>query len=91
MQSDPSVYRYLRRLRGTGIGNLIEGGTGKCTLLTEESRYGVVGQVRQNDFIDQEPPPRPLRNRKLRDILLMSRPPLLARRGDMLSPTFPEP
>ena len=42
MQSDPSVYRYLRRLRGTGIGNLIEGGTGKCTLLTEESRYGVV-------------------------------------------------
>ena len=43
---------------------------------------GVVAQDRKS-LVEVGPPPRPLHQRKLRDIFLMSRPPLLARRGNV--------
>jgi len=44
-----------------------------------EGADGVVDQVRHAESFEQDLPPRPLHNRKLRDIFLVSRPPLLAR------------
>ena len=60
MQSDSSIAVSSPPLAESGSGTSFNGGTGKCLFLTEESRYGVVVQVRQVELFDQEPPLRPL-------------------------------
>jgi len=56
-------------------------GTEKCIHLTEESRYGVVVQVQKNSVDSIHHPVRSIKG-SFAIFFLVSRPPLLARRGD---------
>jgi hypothetical protein len=76
MQSDPSGTVTLASMRNRDREPSYKGGTEKCSLLTEESRYGVVVQL---EHLNHHPV------RSIVDasrLFLMSRPPLLARRGN---------